>query len=259
MFEVLGLDAVVVEQPSRPEADHVAAQIADRPEQPAVEPVDRAAPTFLGQPGLHQLVDGEPGGQQVFGQGVPAGRGVAAAERGRRDGVEAAGGEELHGRGGLRGAQLGGVELGGVAVGLQQPATGVALALHRGAAALVGQPVPDPGGQPFHRLREPDDLDSHHERDRVAARAAAEAVEGADRRAHIHRRGLLVVERAQPLQRARPGPAQRHVLADDLVDPDAVTDLGDVALPDPTRHRSKSRRCRQAGAAVDRARVGAGR
>ncbi len=55
--EVLGLDAVVVEQPAGAEADHVAAEVADRPEQPAVEPVDRAAPALLGQPGLDQLLD----------------------------------------------------------------------------------------------------------------------------------------------------------------------------------------------------------
>ena len=45
--EVLGVDAVVVEQPARAEADDVAPEVADRPQQAAVEPVDRAAPALL--------------------------------------------------------------------------------------------------------------------------------------------------------------------------------------------------------------------
>ena len=57
--EVLGLDPVVVEEPAGAEADDVAAEVADRPQQPAVEPVDRAAPALLAQPGLDQLVERE--------------------------------------------------------------------------------------------------------------------------------------------------------------------------------------------------------
>jgi hypothetical protein len=234
--EVLGLDAVVVEDPPGAEPDDLAAQVADRPQQPAVEPVDRAAPALLGQPGLDQLVHAEPGGQQVLGQHVPAGRGVPAAEPGGRGGVEAAAGQEPQRGRRLGGAQLLGVELGGPLVGVQQPGAGAAVALDRTAAALVGQPVAEPVGQPLHGLHEPDDLDLLHERERVAALAAAEAVEGAVRGAHVERRRLLVVERAQALQRPGAGPAQGHVLADQLVDPGAVPDLGDVAVPDPPCH-----------------------
>ena len=243
--EVLGLDRVVVEDPAAAEADDVAAEVADRPQQPAVEPVDRATAALLGEPRLHQLVQAEPGGEQVLGEPVPAGGGVPAAERLRGGAVEPARLEELDGRGRLGGAQRGGVELGRLLVRLQQPRPRAAVALHRPAAAGVGEPEPDPVGQPLDRLDEPDVLDLHHEVDHAAALAAAEAVEHAVRGPDVHRRRLLVVERAQALQRPGAGAAQRDVLADDLVDPDAVADLRDVAVPDPSRHAAESRRGRR--------------
>jgi hypothetical protein len=79
-------------------------------------------------------------------------------------------------------------------------------------------------------------LDLHHEVHHGATFAAAEAVEGAMPRADVERRRLLVVKRAQPLERIRTSPAQRNVLADDLVDPVALADLSDVLVPDPSSH-----------------------
>src|SRR5690606_16518776 len=81
-------------------------------------------------------------------------------------------------------------------------------------------------------------LDLHDELADVAALAAAEAVEGAVRGPHVQRRGLLLVERAQALERAATGAAQRHVLPDDVVDPIALAYPCDVAVPDPSRHVS---------------------
>ena len=192
-------------------------------------------PSLL-SPRPDELVQREAGGEQVPGQDIPAGRGVPATEPGRRGRVEAARGEERGRRRRLGGAQLGGVELGGPLVRLQQPGLGAAVALHRGAAALVGELEADPVGEPLDGLDEPDDLDLLQERDRVAVLAAAEAVEGAVAGAHVERRRLLVVERAEALQRTGAGRAQRHVVADDLVDPGAVTDLDDVAVADPSWH-----------------------
>src|SRR5918998_1165038 len=66
---------------------------------------------------------------------------------------------------------------------------------------------------------------------------------------HVGRRRLLVVEGAEALQRPGPGPAQGHVLADDVVDPDPVADLCDITVPDPARHGGECRRAyRRAGA-----------
>src|SRR5690606_11582976 len=59
--------------------------------------------------------------------------------------------------------------------------------------------------------------------------------------AHVERRGLLVVERAQALLRTTPGVAQGDVIADYVVDPVAIAHLGDVALPDPACHVAQSR------------------
>ena len=103
--EVLGLDRVVVEDPAAAEADDVPAEVPDRPQQAAVEPVDRAAAALLAQPGLHQLVQAEPGGEQVLGERIPARGGEPAAEPLRRGGVEAAGGEELDGAGAASGVR----------------------------------------------------------------------------------------------------------------------------------------------------------
>ncbi|GAA2349953.1 hypothetical protein GCM10009854_29610 [Saccharopolyspora halophila] len=49
------------------------------------------------------------------------------------------------------------------------------------------------------------------------------------------------MERAQALLRTTTGVAQRHVLADDIVDPDAIAHLGDVAFPDPACHVAQFR------------------
>ena len=73
--QVLGLDAVVLEQSPRAEADDVAGDVADRPEQPAAEPVDQALPTVAGQPGRAQLVVGEAAPAQVLRRGRPTSAG----------------------------------------------------------------------------------------------------------------------------------------------------------------------------------------
>ena len=56
--EVLRLDLVVVEDPPCPEADRVAARVADRPQQPAAEPVVRR-PALTDQPGGDGLLVAE--------------------------------------------------------------------------------------------------------------------------------------------------------------------------------------------------------
>jgi hypothetical protein len=172
----------------------------------------------------------------VLGELVPARRGEAAAERARHLLGEPTLGEELPSRLRLGAAQLLGVELLRQLVRLDQPGSGATVALHRGAAAGIGQLDSDPVSQPFHGLDEAKVLDLHHEVDHGSAFAAAKAVEGAVPRADVERRGFLVVERAQPLERVPTGPAQRDVLADHLVDPVALADLHDVVVPDPSSH-----------------------
>ena len=78
--EVLRALVVVVEL-ARPEADDVAARVADRPDEPATEAVvDAALTAACHEPDLDELVVGEPLAAQVTEQDVPALGGVADAE-----------------------------------------------------------------------------------------------------------------------------------------------------------------------------------
>ena len=61
--EVLRLDPVVVEEPAGAEADDVAGDVADRPEQPAPEPVDRPALALARQAAGDELLGGEARGR----------------------------------------------------------------------------------------------------------------------------------------------------------------------------------------------------
>ena len=87
-----------------------------------------------------------------------------------------------------------------------------------------------PLGQPLHRLHEGQVLDLLQEGEDVAALAAAEAVVVAAGRADLERRRLLVVERAQALEVAAAGVAQRDVLPHDLLDAAGVADPFPVRL-----------------------------
>ncbi len=131
-----------------------------------------------------------------------------------------------------------GVELLGHPVRLDQPRALAErhAALAGAATLLVAQLEAELGGEPLDGLGEGEVLDLLHERDDVAALAAAEAVVAADGRAHGEARGLLVVEGAQALERAHPGRAQGHVVAHDVLDGRALLDRRDVLGHDPTRH-----------------------
>ena len=84
--EVLRLDPVVVEDPPRPEADRLAAGLADRPEQAAAEAVVRR-PADRDQPGRDGLLLGEALLPQVAQQRVAVARREADPELlGRRPG-----------------------------------------------------------------------------------------------------------------------------------------------------------------------------
>src|SRR5690606_36382399 len=94
--------------------------------------------------------------EQRLGHGVPAGGRVAAAElRGGR-GVEVAFGQIIPRGLRLRGLQLRLVELRRGRVGRDQPGARAAVALDRGAAALVVDPVADAIGELLDGLYEAD-------------------------------------------------------------------------------------------------------
>ena len=95
-------------------------------------------------------------------------------------------------------------------------------------------------GEPLDGLGEGEPVDLHHEGDDVAALPAAEAVEELARRVDVERRGLLVVERAQALERPAAGPLERDVLRHDVVDPRLLAHLGDVVVANPACHAGES-------------------
>jgi hypothetical protein len=227
---------VVRVQFARAEGNHVAGQVADRPHQPAPEPVHRPASALTGQSPGDDLLVGEALGAQVPGQLLPGVRGVTNAEPQRVGPFEAPLGQERpagRGRGTL---QLRGVELGRDPVRVQQPPA-PALFLARDVATLfVAQVDAGPPGQPFHRLDEGQAVDLLHEADDVAALAAGEAVIEAARGGDVEGGGLLVVERAQALQRVAARAAELQVFADHLVDRRTLADRRDVLVADPASH-----------------------
>ena len=97
----------------------------------------------------------------------------------------------------------------------------------------VGDGVTDPIGEQLNRLDEADMLDLLQEGVGVAALPTTEAVEVPVVGPDVERRGLLVVEGAQPLQRIRAGAAKLNVFTDEILDIDLIADGGDVAIGDP--------------------------
>ena len=236
--DVLGLHAVVVEQAARAESDHLARRHPDGPQQPPVEPVHRPAPALARQARRFEFLELETLAQQVFRQRVPARRGESAPELRGGVGVEVPLDEVLPRRRGLRRLQRLGVELLGRSVGGDQPAAAATVPLHVGGRRTgVGDGVADPIGEHLHRLHERDVFDLLQKRVHVTALAAAEAVEVAVIGTHVEGRRLLVVERAQTLERVDTGTAQLDVVADDVLDANPFTDGRDVAIGNPSSHR----------------------
>ena len=111
---------VVIAQFSGAEADDVASDIADRPHQPAAEPIDDAALPATCQTAGGQLVVGEPTATQMLDQMLPTVGRVADTELGRRGCVKASFVEEGAADDGFGAGQLLGVILRGQPVRLDK-------------------------------------------------------------------------------------------------------------------------------------------
>ena len=108
------LRAVVVSgELARPEGDHVAGQVRDRPDQPAAELVDQAAAALACQAAGQQLGLGEAAAAQMPGERLPLSRRVANPEMPCVSELEAARGQEIASGQRCRAVQLLGVELRG--------------------------------------------------------------------------------------------------------------------------------------------------
>ena len=162
------------------------------------------------QPGRFELLELETLAQQVFRQRVPARRGEPAAEVSAAAGVEVALGQVVAGGRGLGGLQCRRRRTPGRPRWRRSAARAAAVALHVGGRRPgVGDGVAEPVGELLDGLDEADVLDLLQEAIDVAALAAAEAVEMPVVGPDVEGRRLLVVERAQALERV--APARRSV------------------------------------------------
>lgn len=118
--EVLGAVVAFLEPP-RAEPDDVSREVADRPDQPPAEPVDRPTPPLARQPAGDQLLVAEAAPAQVAYERLPFVRGVTDAEPLGLLTPEPALGQEPPPDLGGRGEQPLGVELGRGPVRLDQP------------------------------------------------------------------------------------------------------------------------------------------
>ena len=218
--EVLGA-LIVVEQLARAEADGLAGDVADRPDHPTAETVVAVAPIARReQPGGGEFVGREPLLHERVLERVERLRRVPDAEAIGGGLVESAGTEEIATRLRARFGELRAEELLGRSVGGQQAGT-VAVVGGRARSVFVVQLDAGPGRHAFDGLLERDVVHALQEGEDVAVLAASEAVVPAHLRSHVEAGTALLVERAEPLERADARRLQRHVVADDVGDVDA--------------------------------------
>src|SRR5258708_10020757 len=161
-----------------------------------------------------QFLFSEPQAPQVPGGHLPVVGGVADTESLRVGRLESPGGKELPAGAGSSGQELLRIKLCSGPVRLDQPAPPGLLLAGNLAALLVTKLDPGPGCQALNGLGEPESVDLADEGDNVATLGAGEAVPQAAGRGHMERRRLLLVERAESLERAAARSAQLQVFPD---------------------------------------------
>ena len=137
---------VVVEEAAGTEADGLAGDGADGPDNTAAEAVVQAAVALGEHAGRFQLLIGEALGSKVLEQVVPAARGVADTEFAGCGGVETAGAEEALRLLRVRRVEVAFEELGGNLVRIKQAAAHTRLVAVAGLTALIVQGVTNTGG-----------------------------------------------------------------------------------------------------------------
>ena len=233
--QVLGA-LVIVEELAGAEPDDITAEIANRPDEPAPEPVVDAPVALAHEPPGHELCIGEALAAQVLRQGVPRLRGEPDPELPHDICVESALREELAADLGLGRPQLLRVVRGRQLVGLDEPRPLALLLVYGSAAVDIAQLDPGLDRELLDRLGEGEVVDLLDEAEDVAALAAAEAVPHAPAGRHVEARAALVMERAQSLERPAARRLQGDVLAHDLVDAGPLAHGRDVVVTDPAGH-----------------------
>ena len=209
--DVLRAQRVVLVQPPRLEADDAAARVGEREDEPALEVV---AAALARQAGGAQLVGGEPLLRRLARERVAAER-EAEPELAADLLAEAAPGEVVaRERAGLRVPEVALVERGRLVEQRVEPVAPAPSRVVGRARVLVLRLDVEAVGEPLDRAGEVEALRVADERDRVAARAAAEAVVEALHRVDREARRALLVERAAA-GHAPADLAQRRAVLDD--------------------------------------------
>lgn len=154
--------------------------------------------------------------------------------------IEAAGIEELPARDGIGGDELAREEVRRLPVGLEDPLPQAGFGTIPATAIGVAQLDPGAVCEVLHRLGEGEVVDLLDEVDDVPALAAAEALEEPAGGNHVETGGPFVVEGAQPAERIAAVPAQRHIGADDILDPRAFPDRRQILVVDQPCHEQES-------------------
>ncbi len=110
-----------------------------------------------------------------------------------------------------------------------------------GASVLVGELKPDLRGEFFDRLGERQVIDLFEECEDVTLLATPETIEIRRIRSHVKTRRLLVVEGTQTLLRVNARAFQGDILADDVRDVDALSNLVNVRSSNSPRHSNSLR------------------
>src|SRR6266511_3359032 len=228
--QVLRLAAV---QAARAEGHHLTGLAQDREDRAVAEPVV--------VPVLALALEHEPRREEDLRRELAAQRAQevvpGVARRPRPDALqglllEPAAEQVLPGLGARGGPEVPGEVLGGRLHEGQDLLALLAVGPGLEAALPLGNRHPEATGQRLRRLREAHPLAQHQELEDVPALPAAEAVEDRGLGAHVEGRGLLLVERAEPLP-GGPHLLEDHVLGDHAHDVRRAPDL----LHDPVAKR----------------------
>jgi hypothetical protein len=192
--DVLGLDRVVVVQAARAEAQHPAARVREREDEPAREVV---VPAAVDETSGDELVLRVALLARLHGEPIAARREAEAEVAADLLGEAALREITAHGLAGGRVPEVAAVEAGRVLEERLETVAALALCLLRGRRLLVLELRPRPVGEPLDGLREIEPLGLAHERDEVAALVAPVAIEELLHGVDPEARSLLGVERAQ--------------------------------------------------------------
>ena len=226
---------VVLKQLSGAEPNDVPGDGTDRPQQAAVETVDRPLAAHARQPRGLELLEVEALALQVLRQRIPARRREPATELVGMLHCETAIQQELAGH--IRPlhitAQLLVIKLKSRFIRCDQPLTSPRLLPTPRSTAFIINAVTDPLRDLLNGLGERDVFHLHQEAEHIPALTRGEAVEIPLVRADVERRRFFVLEGAQSLHRIDATRRQLDILPHDLLDRGCLPNRLNIPLRNP--------------------------